>query len=155
MALKVNIKIKDLDKIKEAFSKAPETVVREINGAIEKSVYSILASAFKEAPVNKQSGGGNLRQMLRGFMVNRLSGIVESGALYSVYVHEGTRPHIIVPVNKKVLANKRTGEFFGKKVNHPGTKANPYMVRAVQNSKDDIERYFVQAVTNIFSNFPR
>ena len=49
---------------------------------------------------------------------------------YAKYVHGGTKAHIIRPKNKKALANKKAGLFFGKKVNHPGTKANPYLFNA-------------------------
>ena len=45
-------------------------------------------------------------------------------------MHGGTKAHIIRPKNKKALANKKAGLFFGKKVNHPGTKANPYLFNA-------------------------
>jgi len=30
----------------------------------------------------------------------------------------------------KALANKKSGQIFGKSVNHPGTKANPYLEKA-------------------------
>jgi hypothetical protein len=51
-------------------------------------------------------------------------------APYARYVHDGTKPHEIRPKNKKALKTP-----FGprKKVNHPGTKANPYL----QNAVDD------------------
>ena len=49
---------------------------------------------------------------------------------YAKYVHGGTKAHIIRPKNKKALANTKAGLFFGKKVNHPGTKANPYLLNA-------------------------
>jgi hypothetical protein len=52
-------------------------------------------------------------------------------APHAVFVHWGTRPHIIRPKNKKALRWPAGGAFaFAKKVRHPGTKADPWMVRA-------------------------
>lgn len=49
---------------------------------------------------------------------------------YAKFVYFGTRPHIIKPKKMKALANKKSGQIFGKSVNHPGTKANPYIEKA-------------------------
>lgn len=51
-------------------------------------------------------------------------------APYAKFVYFGTRPHVIKPKKMKVLANKKSGQIFGKSVNHPGTKANPYLEKA-------------------------
>lgn len=46
---------------------------------------------------------------------------------YALDVEFGTSPYVIEVKNKKVLANKKDGIIFGKKVNHPGTKAQPFL----------------------------
>ena len=51
-------------------------------------------------------------------------------APYAKFVYFGTRPHVIKPKKMKALANKKSGQIFGKRVNHPGTKANPYLEKA-------------------------
>jgi hypothetical protein len=77
------------------------------------------------------------------------SGVVDVGAGYGIFVHEGTRPHIIRVVNKRVLANKRMGQIFGRVVHHPGTKANPFLQNAVDQNSAFIDRRFAQAVDNV------
>jgi hypothetical protein len=47
----------------------------------------------------------------------------------------GTRPHTIVPVNAKVLANRKLGVVFGKRVQHPGTDERPYLRPALLNNR--------------------
>ncbi|MSN96772.1 HK97 gp10 family phage protein [Campylobacter sp. FMV-PI01] len=47
---------------------------------------------------------------------------------YAKFVHFGTRPHLITPKNKRVLASRAA--IYGKLVRHPGTGANPYLSRA-------------------------
>ncbi|ASM38504.1 MAG: hypothetical protein SPI03_03585 [Campylobacter sputorum] len=56
-------------------------------------------------------------------------------ASYAKFVHQGTKPYTIKPKNKKVLENKKAGKIFGKKVNHPGIKANPYLQNAFNEYK--------------------
>ena len=51
------------------------------------------------------------------------------------YIEFGTNPHIIRPANKKALAFEIEGEkIIVKKVDHPGTRPNPF-IRNVLNTK--------------------
>lgn len=82
----------------------------------------------KTAPIRT----GNLKRDIRVFEANA-SEVKIGNTLkikYAKYVHSGTRAYTIKPKNKKALANKKAGLFFGKKVNHPGQKANPYLLNA-------------------------
>lgn len=58
---------------------------------------------------------------------------------YANYVHGGTRPHVIRPRSPGgVLAFKIGGQMvFTKRVNHPGTKANPFYDRAIEQSEGE------------------
>jgi hypothetical protein len=67
-------------------------------------------------------------------------------ANYALFVHEGTVPHIIQAVKKKALANKETGQIFGRVVHHPGTKANQFIPRIVKAAQPEIDRLFLQAL---------
>ena len=88
----------------------------------------VQVSKEKTAPVRT----GNLKRDIRVFETN--SSEVKIGNTlkikYAKYVHSGTRAYTIKPKNKKALANKKAGLFFGKKVKHPGIKANPYLLNA-------------------------
>lgn len=60
---------------------------------------------------------------------------VENRADYAMYVHEGTRPHVIKPRRARVLAwfagGGTSGPLrFATRVNHPGTKARPWLATA-------------------------
>lgn len=147
--VEIKVTITGLDDFAEGIKMAPQETVKELSTAINKSILVIHNQALREAPVNKQTGGGNLRQNIKSRMVSRLIGEVASLAPYSVFVHEGTSPHVIVPVNKRVLANVRTGQIFGKRVNHPGTKANPFLYRALERSANKIEQILGDASLKI------
>jgi hypothetical protein len=54
------------------------------------------------------------------------------GVDYALYVHEGTRPHMIFPRRPGgTLAFEMDGRtVFAKSVHHPGTKARPFLRNA-------------------------
>jgi len=150
--MEISIKIQNLDKLKAAFQKAPAIATREFGTAIEKIAFKIEGDAKRNAPVNKGSGGGTLRQSISSRMTGKASAVIESKAKYSAYVDQGTRPHIIRVKNARVLANKRTGQFFGKVVNHPGTKAQPYFSTAVKSGEKFINNELTQALQNVLNS---
>ena len=151
--MNVRVKIKGLDEFKKGLEKSPKTTVQELSKAIKKTVLTIESKAKREAPVNKQAGGGNLRQSIKASMISITRGKVEVGADYGIYVHEGTRPQIIRRRNKKVLANERSGKVFGPVVHHPGTRANPFLTKAVKKSQNQVIKYFQTALENVIKTF--
>lgn len=54
------------------------------------------------------------------------------GVGYALYVHEGTRPHLILPRRPGgTLAFQMDGRtVFARSVHHPGTKARPFLRNA-------------------------
>ena len=53
------------------------------------------------------------------------------------------KPHEIRPVNGKVLAFKVAGKMiFTPIVHHPGTRANPFLERAVDEASGKVESVF-------------
>lgn len=52
---------------------------------------------------------------------------------YAQMVNDGTRPHVIRPKNAKVLRFVVGGRVvYAKVVHHPGTRANPFLDRALR-----------------------
>jgi len=70
-------------------------------------------------------------------------------AQYAPYVEFGTAPHVIEPVNKKALANTKSGWGPYRRVHHPGTKANPFLERIRDSAQPDVDALFVQALDKI------
>lgn len=58
---------------------------------------------------------------------------------YAEFVEFGTRPHVIKPKNKKALAFMAGGQMVVvKQVNHPGTKAKPFVRPAFEAWVDSL-----------------
>ncbi len=64
---------------------------------------------------------------------------------YAPFVEFGTAPHVILPVNGKALFWKGAAHPV-RKVNHPGTKPNPFMERIRSQSKSDVDATFEEAL---------
>lgn len=60
-------------------------------------------------------------------------GSVHAKADYALYVHEGSRPHLIRPKRAQALRFQIGGRtVFAKLVRHPGTRARPFLRNAAQ-----------------------
>jgi HK97 gp10 family phage protein len=149
----ITVTIKNADEIKEAFKQAPIKIIKNLNFAIGRIILQVESDAKKEAPVGPTHTGeqtaSNMVGTIHSKMTGPLMGMVYVESPYAIFVHEGTRPHIIRAVNKKVLANKRTGQIFGKIVHHPGSRANPFLQRAVDKNESFIDQRFAEVVENI------
>lgn len=119
------------------FNKA--ALERELNGPngsvakfFTKRLVQATAQARREAPVKT----GELRSKIDwkiGKDGRGLFGVLRAYAAHAVPVHQGTRPHVILPKRGRFLRFTSGGRVvYAKKVNHPGTKANPFLVRAVR-----------------------
>lgn len=66
---------------------------------------------------------------------NMIESTIKAGASHAVFIEEGTKAHVIRPKNKSFLAFYADGkQVFAKKVNHPGTKAYPFLEPAVEKN---------------------
>lgn len=63
---------------------------------------------------------------------------VGSNVGYALAVHEGTRPHIIRPNDRKTLRFKIKGKIiYVEQVVHPGTRAKKYLTRHLRRVVND------------------
>jgi HK97 gp10 family phage protein len=83
--------------------------------------------------------------------VNNLEANVGPLVIYAGFVETGTSPHEIRPIRVRVLAFKSAeGKMvFSSLVHHPGTKANPFMHRTLEQVKENASSVF----SDVWSNF--
>lgn len=73
-------------------------------------------------------------------------------APHALFVHWGTKPHIIKPKNKKALRwVSGNGFVFAKIVHHPGYKGDPYLMRA----RDAVAQRFSTIAREAWTNITR
>lgn len=95
------------------------------NGAIEGAAEAKAVGRFKNRTGYLRAG---IVARLLASSFRSVQWEILSLAPYSRYVESGTRPHMILPRNGVALRFMMNGqEVFARKVNHPGTKAQPFM----------------------------
>lgn len=102
---------------------------------------------------------GQLERSITPEMVSDTSAVIRLDAAvapYAAYVHQGTAAHKIVPRRKLALRWTDGGRFcFSKRVNHPGTRPDPFLYQAAAANRDKvvstIERQIEAAKTDIAS----
>ena len=81
------------------------------------------------------------------------SAIIRVLARYGIYVVGGTAPHVIRPAGASCLAFRaRSGEMvFTRLVRHPGTKPNPFLERAAEKTRDQVDAVFADLFLELIS----
>lgn len=132
MAVKFTITIPKLDEFLAKMTKFPQVAVAHLNTAIKKSLLELNREAILQTPVKT----GHLRRGYR-LIAGNLQGLLSNPVNYGIFVHEGTPAHLILPRVKKALWWK--GALHPVRVvHHPGTIANPFLQRAVENSEASV-----------------
>ncbi len=112
---------------------------------IQRAVLILEAAAKEEAPVRT----GTLRRSITS-RASRDRGVIGTNLTYAAAVHEGSRAHIIRPRNRKALAWPGAAHPM-RSVMHPGTKGDPFFERAMDRSRDRLERMAAEAGEQFFS----
>lgn len=126
----ISLKIVNIDQIVLAFAKGPQRMRRALLKATNQSLLTIGRKAAQNAPVLT----GNLRSSIldpdRGLTLatdSMLSGSVGSGVGYGAFVEQGTR-------------------FM---------RAQPFLGPAVQDTNEQVNQFFTDAVSSVFSDIAK
>ena len=102
-----------------------------IDKSMTRSIVEAESICIREAPVKTETLRGSIGTSHPNFLTVCLTGVE-----YWRHVQFGTAPHVITPSHSKLLHWKdKTGEHFARKVQHPGSKANPFLTRTLQKIK--------------------
>ncbi len=136
----MRITIPRLPELRKKFKKFPAWIAAGLSTAIKISAWEITREVQKETPVKT---GSLKRSIVPRF--SHLRAVIEPKAKYAIFVHEGTRPHTIFPTRKKALYWKGALHPV-MSVQHPGTKANRFMERGLDNAKPKVEATFKKVI---------
>lgn len=154
-----SIEIPNIEKLRDALAGYPQLASDRLKEAINKSLSILSKSGTQDTFQFKTPSAlrthyleltwGAPGKGLRLATESNLSGAIWSNARYAIFVHEGTGPHLIRVVKKRVLANKKTGQIFGTVVHHPGTQPNRFLPRIMAKAKTEIDATFKEALMAI------
>lgn len=156
MASAFSIEITGLSELIAKCQRSPSIVAEPLTRAFTKSALDLETKAKSLTPrvtgnlqrsITHRIGGGMPPTFAE---VGLLGGgpVSKSGARYGVYVHEGTRPHAIVARKGRALYWPGARHPV-RRVNHPGTAANPFLRNALQAMSGAIQANFTAAARAI------
>ena len=127
----IKIDSSDLNKFSVILRELPDEIKNDVRKVVKNSAFNIERNA--KSSVNVKTG--HLRRSISTKMGDMEATIHTSNLKYAPMVEFGTRPHIIRAKNKKALYWKGASHPV-KQVNHPGSKAKPYLIPAFEKEKD-------------------
>ena len=140
----IRIDYSDLSKLTVSLKKLSDETEINVSKVIKDSAFNIQRNAMSNLANNGSVKTGHLRRSISVNMGNLEATIHTSNVKYAVMVEKGTKAHVIRPKNKKALYWKGATHPV-KKVNHPGSKAKPYLIPAFEKEVP----YFVENLKEV------
>ena len=141
----IKINTDEIDKFAVELIKLSEESKDNVQKAIKKSAFNIEANAKKNLASNKSVVTGHLRRSIATKMGDLEATIHTSNVKYAVIVEKGSKAHVIRPKNKKALYWEGAKRPV-KLVNHPGSKAKPFLIPAFESEKDKFIENLKEAI---------
>ena len=137
----IKIDSRELDKFSVYLKTKNEEDEKKIKKILKNSAMTIQKDAISNLTKNGSVKTGHLRRGVANFRRGMTATVHASNIKYAVMVEKGT---IIRPKNKKALYWKGASHPV-KQVNHPGSKAKPYLIPAF----DKEVPYFVEKLKEV------
>lgn len=132
-----------------ALARLPRETEEEVHGAVVDGAGMVQAEARAKHRFISRTGNAERNTLTR--FPDRMTGEVylDTGNAPELrFIHEGTKPHLIHPKNKKRLrwATPGGGWAFAGRVNHPGTKPDQFLYEAASAEQSAVVERFGRAV---------
>ena len=131
----IKINADELNKFSVEVIKLSNEVEEDVKKVVKNSAFNIERNAKSNLTKNKSVATGELRRRTSTDIKGLEATIHTSNIKYAPHVEYGTRAHIIRPKNKRFLYWEGA-KYPVKKVNHPGSKAKPFLIPAFDKEKD-------------------
>lgn len=141
--MSMNVEIVGLNQMIADVKRAGGNAKPLVHAALQNSATLTQKNIREEAPIKT----GALKRSIQ-YQVSYPSATVQTQEKYGPMVESGTRPHLIVPKNKKALFWKGALNPY-RAVHHPGTKANPFFERGVDKSEKGIFDIFTGVIERL------
>ena len=129
----IRIDTSELDRFSVDVGKLSDKTKGNVQIVLNNTGFKIETKAKGNVPVDT----GHLRRGITTKIGDMEVIVHTSNIKYARGVEFGTRPHLIKPKNKKALYWKGAKHPV-KSVNHPGSKAKPYLIPAFESEKDNL-----------------
>ena len=141
----IKINTNEIDKFAVELIELSEKSRDNVQKAVKKSAFNIEAKAKNNLKANRSVVTRHLTRNVATQMGDLEATIHTSNVKYAVIVEKGSKPHIIRPKNKKALYWEGAKRPV-KMVNHPGSRAKPFLIPAFESEKDKFIENLKEAI---------
>ena len=141
----IKINTDEIDRFAVELIELSEKSRDNVQKAVKKSAFNIESNAKKNLKSNGSVQTGHLSRSISTKMGDLEATIHTSNVKYAVIVEKGSKAHVIRPKNKKALYWKGATRPV-KQVNHPGSKAKPFLEPAFESEKDKFIENLKEAI---------
>lgn len=141
----ITVSITGIDGVQQALGRVVPTSERAVLMLAERVHELAVAGAEKHRKTGAlvDAFGHGPKKIAGGWEI----GADRQRAPHALFVHWGTKPHVIRPKNKKVLRWPAGGAFaFAKEVHHPGYKGDPFLINAANQALREFPRMVEQSM---------
>ena len=141
----IKIDTNEIDKFAVELVELSEKSRDNVQKAVKKSAFNIEAKAKNNLKANRSVVTRHLTRNVATQMGDLEATIHASNVKYAIIVEKGSKAHIIRPKNKKALYWEGAKRPV-KLVNHPGSKAKPFLIPAFESEKDKFIENLKEAI---------
>lgn len=139
--MKLTFKLDGLNSVEKEIKSYERKKINQVKDLVAETILDIESEAISKTPVGKVNGGNLKSSWFINYFNAGLTGEVSNSAEYAYWVENGTSPHVIRPKKSKYLVFEGSdGMVFTKQVNHPGMKAQPMLMPAMQKAEGEYYR---------------
>lgn len=146
----ITITVQNFEEIKRKFRDFEPKLEKEMKIALNKSLLWILRLTKENINMMTKTHTAMLKNRW-AIKLDSFKGKLYSLVFYAVYVHEGTRPHVILPKIKQALYWKGA-KYPVKIVHHPGTSPRKFLEKAVLMSLDKVKEFLNEAIKKVWES---
>lgn len=128
----------------------PQVLARPVRNWFERSTIAIQNEARERAPVDTGRLRNNIMRQIDSSLVPRW-GLVGTDVHYSVYVHQGTRPHWppIAPIRAWARRHRVNPYAVQRAIARRGTRARPFLRDGMNAALPAVQRYLTVLAAEI------
>lgn len=148
----VRVKVTGADTVGRYVGSIPGTIQKRFLEAMRISLRDIQEQARAKHRFTTRTGDAERSIEASEVHTNNhtVRGEVGTTRLITIYLHQGTKPHNIMPRNKRVLRWADGGGFvFARRVKHPGTKKDPFIFDAADAQEAAIVSRFDKIIASL------
>lgn len=150
-----SFEVEGLDDMRKDLARVQKDFIPIFRKAMVASTAAVKRTAKEEVPIYQGELRRGIFDKVTSSVAKSVKGIVYvANVKYGIFVELGTRPHFPpVAVMEKwariKLGKPGIGYLVSRKIARVGTKAHPFMLPALEQNKEKIQRHFEEGVDTV------